>query len=488
MAAERVNVENGGPRRSFAVDVVRRLRDAGFRALWAGGCVRDLLLGLDPADYDVATDATPEQVMGLFRRTTPVGVSFGVVRVRGPHDAGEVEVATFRSDGAYVDGRRPESVRFSSPEEDASRRDFTINGMFLDPVSGDLFDFVGGQADLRAKRLRAIGDPSARFGEDKLRLLRAVRFAARFQLEIEPTTWDALVARAEEIRVVAAERIAQEMRRLLVHPTRIRGMDLAIQSGLLESLLPELLPMRGLFCGEPVQPTGDLWEHTLHVLEKLPDEPTFPLALAALLHDVGKPRTKRIEDGVLTFAGYERAGRETAEEISRRLKLSNSERERTTWLVEHHRDLVDATQLRESRLKRILASAGIKELLALHRADALATIGNASQVDYCDGTTSRASDFDPDRRSTSCSNSSMTLSSNDNLRRRPKRSNGSLGGWKRGRMTWWKSKGARIVRRRRVDWCETGSHAERSLRRTTRGTEFRPLAAPRLPPATSRSG
>src|SRR5262249_52354055 len=259
------------------------------------------VLGQEPADFDVATDATPDRVMALFRRTVPVGVSFGVVRVLGPPGAGEVEVATFRSDGAYLDGRHPESVRFGTPEEDAARRDFTINGMFLDPLSGEVIDYVGGRADLQNRVLRAIGEPADRFAEDKLRLLRAVRFAARFGLEIEPRTRAALLAMADEVRVVAAERIAQELRRLLVHGSRALGMQLALETGLVAAILPDLLPMRGLFQGKPVQPDGDLWDHTMLVLENLPEGPTFPLAFAALYHDVGKPATKGLQDGRVTF-------------------------------------------------------------------------------------------------------------------------------------------------------------------------------------------
>jgi poly(A) polymerase len=371
-------------RHAFATEVVARLRRAGFQSLWAGGCVRDLLLGLTPADYDVATDATPEQVMGLFRRTVPVGVSFGVVRVLGPRGAGEVEVATFRSDGAYVDGRRPESVRFGSPEEDASRRDFTINGMFLDPLSGEVLDYVGGRADLERRVLRAIGDPAARFEEDKLRLLRAARFAARFGLAIDRATREALVAMAGQVRVVAVERIAQELRRMLVHPTRAKAMDLAFDTGLVAAILPPLVPMKGLFQGKPVQPEGDLWDHTLLVLENLPPEPSFPLAFAALLHDVGKPATKGLQDGRVTFYNHEVVGRRIAEDLCRALKLSNEERERVAWLVEFHQYLGAPRQLRESKFKRMLAMPGIEELLALHRADALATTGDASNVDYCE--------------------------------------------------------------------------------------------------------
>ncbi|HMB05430.1 MAG TPA: CCA tRNA nucleotidyltransferase, partial [Isosphaeraceae bacterium] len=245
-------------RREFATEVVRQFRQAGHQALWAGGCVRDLLLGLTPSDYDVATDATPEQVMALFRyRTVPVGVSFGVVRVRGPLGQGdEVEVATFRSDGAYVDGRHPESVVFSSPRLDAERRDFTINGMFLDPFTGKVIDFVGGQADLKNRILRAIGDPEARFLEDKLRLIRAVRFAARFDLAIEPATRVALRAMASQIAVVSAERIAQELRRMLVHESRAQAIDLAMETGLVAVVLPSLVPMKGIFQGKPMQPEG----------------------------------------------------------------------------------------------------------------------------------------------------------------------------------------------------------------------------------------
>ena len=371
-------------RRSFATDVVDRLRNAGFQSLWAGGCVRDLILGLEPSDYDVATDARPEQVMGLFRRTVPVGVSFGVVRVLGPEEAGEVEVATFRSDGAYLDGRRPESVRFGDARLDAERRDFTINGMFLDPLNGEILDFVGGRADLDAKILRAIGDPVARFTEDKLRLLRSVRFAARFGMTIDEKTRAALVAMADQVRVVSVERIAQELRKMLVHLSRARSMDLAMEVGLIAPVLPPLVRTKGLFQGKPVQPTGDLWDHILLVLALLPADPSFSLAFAALLHDVGKPDTKGLRNGRTSFHNHEQVGRAIADRICRDLKLANAERERVTWLVEYHQYLGEATKLRESKLKRILAEPGIEELLALHRADALASTGDASHVDYCE--------------------------------------------------------------------------------------------------------
>jgi poly(A) polymerase len=340
--------------RSFAEEVVRGLREAGFQALWAGGCVRDLLLDLEPADYDVATDATPEQVMkSLPYRSLPIGASFGVVRVRHPRRRGiEVEVATFRSDLAYIDGRRPTGVVFSSPELDAARRDFTINGMFMDPVDRRVIDYVGGLGDLDARLLRAIGDPSARFDEDKLRLLRAVRFASRFDLEIEPETLGALRAMAPQVVVVSPERIAQELRRMLVHRDRAPAMRMAMDYGLLAAVLP---PTSGL--------PAEAWERTLRVLDALPERPDFPLAFAALLHGL---------DG------------RTADALARGLRLSNADRERTAWLVTHHRDLVDAPNLGDARLKRMLAKPGIDELLAVHRAVATASTGDVRHVDYCE--------------------------------------------------------------------------------------------------------
>ncbi len=372
--------------RQFATEVVGKLQGAGFRALWAGGCVRDLMLGLTPADYDVATGATPEQVIALFgRRTVPVGVSFGVVRVLGPHASGvEVEVATFRSDGAYVDGRRPESVTFSSPELDAARRDFTINGMFLDPFTNEVIDYVGGRADLRDRILRAIGDPASRFREDKLRLLRAVRFAARFEMDVESGTRSALRAMAGQVVQVAAERIAQELRKMLVDEHRATAMQFALDDGLAAAILPPVASMKGMVHGQPFQPDGDLWDRSMLVLRLLPAGTGFPLAFAALLHDVGKPETQTLEDGLLHFPDHELAGRRIADGLCRQLKLSNGERERVTWLVGSHHALDRATTLRDSRLKRLLARPGIEELLALHRADALANTGDTRQVDYCE--------------------------------------------------------------------------------------------------------
>jgi poly(A) polymerase len=371
--------------RDFALEIVRRLTRAGYRSLWAGGSVRDLILGETPADYDVATAATPEQVLATlpFPALT-VGISFGVVRVRHPRLASvEVEVATFRSDGAYLDGRRPESVVFSSPELDAARRDFTINGMFMDPLTGEVIDYVGGQIDLGNRILRAIGDPAARLREDKLRALRAVRLAARFQLQIEPATRVALRSMAAQIVTVSAERIAQELRRMLVHQSRSCAMNLALDTGLAEAILPPLIAMKGLFQGKPVQPEGDLWDHTMLVLDLLPAQPSFPLAFAALLHDAGKPATRESHQGRTSFHNHEQAGARIADRLCRQLKLSNDERERITWLVAFHQYLGEARKLRESKLKQILAEPGINDLLELHLADALASTGHAEDIEYC---------------------------------------------------------------------------------------------------------
>jgi poly(A) polymerase len=381
--------------REFALQVVRKLRQAGHEALWAGGCVRDELIGLVPKDYDVATSARPEEVQELFPRTVAVGAAFGVIEVLGPSKL-NVQVATFRSDGAYIDGRRPETVIYSSAEEDARRRDFTINGMFYDPLEGRLVDYVGGQADLQARLLRAIGNPMERIREDRLRILRGVRLAARFELTIDPTTAAAMRYMAPQLGDgVSAERIAEELRKILGDRHRARGMRLFMDMGLADVVLPELVPMVGLPHGRP-RPDGpalpapgqpgdaecDLWEHVLRVLDLLGDQPSFPLAMAALLHDVGKPRTVGRTPERYTFYGHEHVGRRLAGEIAGRLKLANDERERIEWLVEKHQVLCDAPRMRPAKLKMLLVHKGIDELFALHRADARASDRDCAHVEY----------------------------------------------------------------------------------------------------------
>jgi poly(A) polymerase len=373
--------------RQFALEVVRRLQEAGHEALWAGGCVRDELLGLSPKDYDVATSARPEEVRRLFRRTIAIGMSFGVVEVLGLRSKTgrlRVQVATFRSDVDYGDGRHPSHVVFSSAREDALRRDFTINGMFFDPIKGELLDYVGGRRDLEARVLRAIGEPEVRFSEDKLRLLRAVRFATRFELTIEPVTAAAIKKMAEQITIVSAERIAEELRRLLVDPHRARGVNLLYELGLAAPILPGVEQMKGLKQGPPAAPTGDLWDHVLRVLDLLGPSPSFPLAFAALLHDVGKPRTVGRTPDRYTFHSHEHVGARMANDLCLRLRLSNDEREHTVWLVEKHQYLCDAPHMRPSKLKQVLGHRWVRDLLTLHRADALAWGRPTDHVDYCE--------------------------------------------------------------------------------------------------------
>jgi poly(A) polymerase len=340
--------------REFALDVVRKLQAAGFQALWAGGCVRDELLGLTPHDYDVATSARPEQLRPLFRRRNEIGAHFGVVQVIGPRgDGGEwltVEVATFRSDVSYTDGRRPDAVVFSSPGEDAKRRDFTINGMFFDPVRDELIDFVGGRADLEAKVLRAIGNPAERFAEDKLRILRAVRIATRFDLAIDPATHGAAKQMASGIGAVSAERIAEELRKLLVHPNRARGVRLLREVELVAPILPE------------VAADAD-WTRAVRVAECLGAGVSFPLVFAAVLHPAGSAATER---------------------AALRLRLSNAEASRACWLVENQNALTDAPAMRPSQRQPLLVHPGVAELLALHRAIALANGEGLAAVEFCD--------------------------------------------------------------------------------------------------------
>jgi poly(A) polymerase len=384
--------------REFALKVVRRLQQAGFTAYWAGGCVRDQLLGLDPKDYDVATDARPEQIMALFPRHNEIGAAFGVVQVIGPRGPDgqwlTVEVTTFRSDLGYSDGRRPDAVAYSGPQEDAQRRDFTINGMFYDPVRGLLIDYVGGQADLENRLLRAIGNPWERFTEDKLRLLRAVRLAARYQLTIEAETQAAAKALAPQITVVSPERIAEELRKMLSHKSRGQSVRLLRELDLIPPLFPELVPTfslpqrltaagpkaTGLGCD-----SGTVWDHSVSVVDHLPENASFPLALAALLHDIGKPELLREVQTIQSWEGHERRGAALAQAIAQRLRLSNAEKDRIVWLIAHQSALFGVRQQKPHCWRPLLVHPGTEELLALHRAEALANGGeDLEAVDYCE--------------------------------------------------------------------------------------------------------
>jgi poly(A) polymerase len=337
--------------RQFAVEVVEELRAHGFTAYWAGGCVRDQLLRRTPWDYDVATDAKPDEIRHVFgrRRTLAIGAAFGVITVLGPKEAGQVEVTTFRQDAAYRDGRHPDSVTFSSPEEDAKRRDFTINGMFYDPLADQIIDYVGGADDLRAGIVRAIGTPRERIAEDKLRMLRGVRFAALFGFELEAATAAAIREMAPQITIVSAERIAAEIEIMLLHPNRARPVRLLRETGLLAAILPEV-------------GRDESWEQTLALLESL-SEPTFALALAVLLRAANDP--------VIAAA------------IGKRWRLAKADSDRAGWLLAHWGALREARRTPWSRLQRLLICEGIVELLELH--DALASTGeiNPADVAYC---------------------------------------------------------------------------------------------------------
>ena len=354
--------------KEIARRIVQRLRDAGHVAYFAGGCVRDLLRGEMPKDIDIATDARPELLQKIFPRTYAVGAHFGVVVVL--EDGRQFEVATFRSDGVYLDGRHPAEVHFSSPPEDAARRDFTINGMFFDPVSEEVIDYVGGRADLDARLVRAIGDPAQRFAEDRLRLLRAVRFATVLGFEIESATWDALVAGAAAIGEISAERIREEVVRIFLSAQRTRGWDLLERSGLMRAILPEVDAMKG--CEQPPQfhPEGDVFRHTRLMLELLPEQVSLPLVLSVLFHDIGKPPTASVDEaGRIRFNGHDRVGAEMTEEIMRRLRFSRAEIDATVEAVRQHMVFKDVPKMRVAKLKRFMARPTFEDELELHRVD-----------------------------------------------------------------------------------------------------------------------
>ena len=366
---------------SIARKIVHRLREAGHQAFFAGGCVRDSLMGKTPHDFDIATSARPEEVQALFPRTIPVGAQFGVVLV--VEEGRDYQVATFRSDGTYLDGRHPRSVSFTSAEGDAKRRDFTINGLFYDPVEGKVLDFVGGREDLESRTLRAIGNPAERFAEDKLRLLRAVRLATVLDFTIEAGTWNALCAGAATIHDVSAERIRDELVKIFAAPQRLRGFDLLDASELLEEILPEILPLKG--CEQPpdFHPEGDVFVHTRLMLALLPAEASVPLVLATLFHDLGKPPTmERDHTGRIRFNGHESVSAQMTEKIMRRLRFSNEEIEATTAMVQNHMVFKDVQNMRVSRLKRFLARPTFEDELELHRADCLASHGNLDNYEF----------------------------------------------------------------------------------------------------------
>jgi putative nucleotidyltransferase with HDIG domain len=369
--------------RELANSVCTALQHRGHQAFLVGGCVRDILLHREPADYDVATNATPQEVLQLFPDALDVGAQFGVVLVR--QDSLKVEVATFRSDFGYSDGRHPDQVVYSqTPEEDVQRRDFTINGLLMRHDSGEVLDFVGGRADLAAKIIRAIGEPSRRFAEDKLRMLRAVRFSARFGYTIEPATFGAIRKHASEIHVVSAERIREELSKLLAEGAARRGFELLDELGLVSELLPEIAAMKGVPQPPQFHPEGDVWIHTLLMLEALPTGASPTLAWGVLLHDIGKPPTFRsaTETGDrIRFDGHVDVGVRMADELCRRLRFSNDDTDQIKALVANHMKFKDVAQMRQSTLKRFVRLPQFDEHLELHRLDCQSSHGKLDAYD-----------------------------------------------------------------------------------------------------------
>jgi len=367
--------------KNLALTSARLLREAGHTVYLAGGAVRDQLLGQDPKDYDLATSATPTQVQELFPKSDAVGEHFGVIIVKGHGEI--IEVATFRTDGSYKDGRRPESVEFASPEDDAQRRDFTINGLFQDPLTGEVIDHVGGRADLEAKVLRAIGDPQKRFEEDALRLMRAVRFAVVTGFEIEPKTLTAVKNCAPLLAQISPERIRDEFSKIMVAPNRGRGLDLLADSGLAKEFLPELYDLQG--CEQPPQwhPEGDVFVHTRIALSLL-ESPTLALALSVLLHDIGKPATQTWDDEAARFRfnGHDRVGAEIAEVILKRLRYSNQIVDDVTFMVSRHMNFMHVQDMRTAKLKRFMAANTFPLELELHRVDCDSSNGFRDNFDF----------------------------------------------------------------------------------------------------------
>jgi putative nucleotidyltransferase with HDIG domain len=377
--------------KEFAITIVRKLREKNHQAYLVGGCVRDLLLGREPADYDVATGATPNEVMQIFPETYAVGAQFGVVlipealgrdvacQVSPCSEQNAVEVATFRSDIGYSDGRHPDQVRFStSPEEDVARRDFTINGMMLDPITNDVLDFVGGRRDLEAGIIRAIGDPERRFAEDKLRMLRAIRFAARFGYTIEPKTFSAIQKFASQISQVSRERVRDELTRMLTEGHARQAFLLLAESGLLHQVLPEIEAMKGVQQPPEFHPEGDVFVHTLLLLENLPQPCPPTLAWGALLHDIGKPPTFRVAPDRIRFDDHANVGVKMAEAICQRLRFSNKDTEQILALVHNHMRFGDVHRMKESTFKRFVRMPHFEEHLELHRLDVKSSFRNLS--------------------------------------------------------------------------------------------------------------
>jgi len=365
-----------------ALAIIARLRAAGFSAYLAGGCVRDRILGVPAKDYDIATDARPEAVQKLFDNTIAVGARFGVIMVLA--DGDQFEVATFRAEAEYLDGRRPSAVRFGSIEEDVHRRDFTIGGMYFDPAAGRVIDLVGGVRDLRAGIVRAIGNVYERFDEDHLRMLRAVRFAARLGFAIDPATFTAIKRSAPAIAHISAERVGEELVMIMTEGGAARGIDLLAESGLAAVVMPEVLALPGCPQPENFHPEGDVYCHTRLMLSMLPRGCTETLAFGTLLHDIAKPRCFAVDaDGKMTYHGHTEQGAEIAAEMMRRMRRSRFVQDRVAYLVRYHLRLCMAPRMRPATLKRMIAEEGFDELLELSMIDALASSSDLGFYHFC---------------------------------------------------------------------------------------------------------
>ncbi len=369
------------PAREAALALARRLKQRGHEALFAGGCVRDRLLGHPPEDYDIATSAPPSEVLEIFPGSNEVGAHFGVVIAK--HGGHHIEIATFRTDGSYRDGRRPESVTFSTPQEDARRRDFTINGLFEVPETGEVIDYVGGLPDLKAGIIRAIGEPKARFTEDGLRLLRAVRFAARIGFTIESDTDAALRDCAPLLDRISPERIRDEFSKILTSPRRRAGVEHLVDTELARHFIPELLPTIG--CDQPPEwhPEGDVFTHTMIMLGMLPGDAPLELCLATLLHDIAKPPCRTVDpDGRIRFNGHDSRGAEISETILRRLRYPNHVVDAVVAMVARHMQFMNVQKMRVAKLKRFMSSPGFAMELELHRVDCASSNGFTDNYEF----------------------------------------------------------------------------------------------------------
>ncbi len=374
-------------KRKHAEEIVRRLKKKGFEAYFVGGCVRDFVRGNIPGDYDIVTSAHPDQVMAQFDHTVAIGAKFGVVAVIVENHP--YEVATFRSDDVYEDGRRPTQVHFSSAKEDVLRRDFTVNGLLMDPATGEIIDYVDGRADIEKKIIRAIGDPDVRFNEDYLRMLRAVRFAANLDFTIEQATQKAIERNAAKIKQISAERLQEELSKILTRGGARRGFELIARTGILRNILPEVDKMQGVEQPPRFHPEGDVWQHTLIMLDMLPKDgennANLCLAWGTLLHDVGKVLTRSEDENGVHFYGHVQHGEEIADDIMQRLKFSRAQRETILNLIHDHMVFMNVQKMRPGRLKRFLRMPDFDLHLELHRLDCLASHGMLDNYEFCCG-------------------------------------------------------------------------------------------------------